>query len=329
MPVPPAPIDPGVLEHLVYEALSELGWHADAKRLANRIACLHIGLPREDEFAVVCSWLGRCVLIHKLNQHVAPKNSSDTFRIPDLLAVFRVDGKEIPVLVEVKSKQSRTLSFRHDYYAGLKRYADTVRLPILVAWKYNGLWTLFDIEHMVLAKTNFNVTFEKAMAEGLLGILAGDFSYSLAKGAGLHIRMRKDELISELQGCQKWKAVIDDTYHTDGSGQERRDLSPAVQSLFFAHTLEESEIHSATHVHMHFTIGEDKNKFAHMSLVRLLNWQEPTDRSVDWRSVATRPVTIPGVTDFEKSAEEAMREKLVTHIFHFKPQTIPRFLDAT
>jgi hypothetical protein len=31
-----------------------------------------IGLPVEDEFSVACAWLGKCQLLHKLDQHQVP-----------------------------------------------------------------------------------------------------------------------------------------------------------------------------------------------------------------------------------------------------------------
>lgn len=327
------PITPDEIEHLVYEALSQLGWKADAKRLASRVARLHIGLPREDEFAVVCTWLGRCSLIHKLDQRQAPSMSQEEFQIPDLLAVFRSSNKSIPVLIEVKSKISKSLSFTSDYYSRLKQYAEALRLPLLIAWKRHGIWMLFDINNMNLAKTNYNITFSKAMGENLLGVLAGDFSYTIAKGVGIHISIKKEELLSESVNGesteQEWRMIIDDTFHTDGNGKTRRDLAPAVQSLLLAHDLDSSEEHTATHIYQHFMVGEDRSKFAHMALVGFLNWQTPTGATLNWRSVVTKPTPIDGIDDFENTIKEAMREQIVTHAFHIQPQTKPAFLDAT
>ena len=328
---PPSPANADETEHLIYRALVELGWQADARRLANRVARLHLGLPREDEFAVVCTWLGRCALIHKLDQRENSTSHAAQFQIPDLLAVFVVDGKEVPVLIEVKSKKSETLSFRADYHAGLKRYASLLNLPLLIAWKYHGIWTLFDIDHMTLAKTNYNVKFSKAMREGLLGVLAGDFSYSLAQGSGIHLQLHKEQLISESkEGTtleQQWIMRFEDVYYTDGTGTKRRDLAKEIESLFLAHELEDSEDHTDTHVTMHFTVGEDRNKFAHMSLVGLLDWHAPSVEGINWRTVATRPKAVPGIDDFAKSVSDALQEKVVTHIFHVLPQTRPSFLN--
>lgn len=328
----PLPINDTEAEHLIYDALVQLGWQADAKRLSRRIARLHLGLPREDEFAVVCTWLGRCAVIHKLDQRESPKSTTNTLvKVPDLLAIFIVNGQEVPVLIEVKSKKDDLLSFKADYYTGLKRYASILKLPLLVAWKHHGMWALFDIDHMKLAQTNYNIKFPKALNEGLLGLLAGDFAYSLAEGSGVHLRMRKEQLISESQTDevtteQNWQVRFDDIYNTDGLGNKRRNLNNQIQALFQIHALDNSEDHTDTHVILHFTVGEDKNKFAHMSLVDLLNWQTTTGEDINWRTVATRDQAVLGIDDFTNTINDAYREKIVTHIFHIRPQTHPSFV---
>lgn len=46
-------------ERLIQDALAELGWNADPSRVANHVRRLNIGLPAEDEFSMICAWLGR------------------------------------------------------------------------------------------------------------------------------------------------------------------------------------------------------------------------------------------------------------------------------
>nr|MBF4317138.1 hypothetical protein [Vibrio anguillarum] len=56
---------PSDLERLIHESLEQLGWSADAKSIAERVHRLNIGLPLEDEFSIICGWLGQCSLVHK------------------------------------------------------------------------------------------------------------------------------------------------------------------------------------------------------------------------------------------------------------------------
>jgi len=117
------PKTPTDLEQLIHEAPSQLGWEADAAQVAARLWRLNKGLPREDEFSVVCGWLGKCELIHKLDQKQTPKESAQKYQVPDLLSVFRVEERRVPVLVEVKSSKDNVLLFRPDYVDKLCAYA--------------------------------------------------------------------------------------------------------------------------------------------------------------------------------------------------------------
>ena len=110
--------------------MEQLGWGVEAGQVATRIWRLNVGLPREDEFSVVCGWLGCCDVIHKLDQKQTPDKSCEKYQVPDLLAVFNVKGKQIPVLIEVKSKKDKTLSFRPDYLEKLSNYANVLKPPL-------------------------------------------------------------------------------------------------------------------------------------------------------------------------------------------------------
>src|SRR5450830_924844 len=100
---------------LIQDVLAELGWDADAATVADGVRRLDIGLPVEDEFSVVCAWLGKCQLLHKLDQHQVPIVSKQEFQVPDLLAKFSTQSSKSPILIEVKSKKDQVLSFKPEY----------------------------------------------------------------------------------------------------------------------------------------------------------------------------------------------------------------------
>ena len=87
-------------DRLIQEVLSDLGWDDDPKIVADKVKRLDQGLPAEDEFTAICSWLGKARLLHKLDQHQAPSSSRELYQVPDLLAEFEHSD---PVLIEVKS----------------------------------------------------------------------------------------------------------------------------------------------------------------------------------------------------------------------------------
>ncbi|PKA71381.1 hypothetical protein ATI02_4359 [Pseudomonas baetica] len=96
---------------LLHESLELSGWE-NPEEVIQRVKRLDLGLPAEDEFAVVCSWLGKCSLIHKLDQQQIPKSSHDIYQVPDLLAVFDTGNHQYKVLIEVKTKVDKNLTLR-------------------------------------------------------------------------------------------------------------------------------------------------------------------------------------------------------------------------
>src|SRR3954451_7650970 len=114
---------PPDIHRLIYEALARLGGNTEPDAIAKAVRKLDYGLPAEDEFSVVCAWLGHCDLIHKLDQQQTPADSRKRYQVPDLLANFTAAG---PVLIEVKVCNDQTLRFKPDYHRRITAYADMV-----------------------------------------------------------------------------------------------------------------------------------------------------------------------------------------------------------
>ncbi|WP_153159702.1 restriction endonuclease [Zoogloea sp. 1C4] len=323
---------PPDLPRLIQDVLAELGYEADAEAVAERVRRLDIGLPVEDEFSVVCAWLGKCQLLHKLDQHQVPVASKQEFQVPDLLAKFSTQTSKSPVLIEVKSKNDKPLSFKPDYLKRLQNYADLVGMPLLIAWKFHSVWMLFEARHMKKATKNFNITLNTAMQENLLGILAGDVAYKIGAGAGVHLRFRKDKLLGTQKTAdgyaEQWAMTIDDVGFTDREGARRTDLDGEVQSLFTAWDLEDKEEHTDSHIHLHFVAGDEGMQFAHTALVRLLSWESPHDDRPHWRGLLRKEQVTANVASFSAALDLAFRQKVVSHIFYFQPHTTPEFLPS-
>ncbi|MEJ7630917.1 MAG: hypothetical protein WKF28_00285 [Rubrobacteraceae bacterium] len=235
------------LARLIHEVLEETAWQPDAQTLIERVRRLHLGLPAEDEFSVLLAWLGKCRLVHKLDQLQTPPESKDLYQVPDLLAMFEYEGRLLPVLIEVKSKSTRKLSWKTSYYERLEKYGQTLGLPVLVAWKRGQIWSLFELEHFKLAQTNFKISFETAQKQNLLGILAGDFVIVLRRGVGFHFTARKEKRLNSDQFAgesqEVWQALIEEAYFTNADGTRLKKLGPGLWALFLTSSVEEvSEI---------------------------------------------------------------------------------------
>lgn len=321
---------PPDLPRLIQDALAELGYDADPAAVAERVRRLDIGLPVEDEFSVVCAWLGKCQLLHKLDQHQVPVASKQEFQVPDLLAKFSTQTSKSPVLIEVKSKNDKLLSFKPEYLKRLQNYADLVGMPLLVAWKFHSVWMLFEVRHMKKAAKNFNISLNTAMQENLLGVLTGDVAYKIGAGAGVHLRFRKDRLLGTEKTddgyAEQWAMTIDDVSFTDREGTRRTDLDGEVQSLFTAWDLEDTEEHTDSHIHLHFVAGEEGMQFAHTALVRLLSWESSHDDRPHWRGLLRKEHVTANVVNFSAALDAAFRQGVVSHVFYFQPHAMPDFL---
>lgn len=318
---------PDDADRLIQEILSEVGWDEDPGSVARRIRLLDQGLPAEDEFIAICAWLGKTKLIHKLDQHQSPSASRATFQVPDFLAHFEAAG---PVLVEVKSKRSPKLSFTADYLRRLSSYADMLGLPLLIAWKFHGVWTLFEAKHLKKARTNFNIRFGEAMRQNLLGVLAGDVSYKIAPGAGIILDCRKEALlgtkVEDDTTIEQWQMRIDGVRFTSKGGKPRDDLDDDVRTLFTTWDLEERQTFTPTHIHVAFQAGEEGMMFGHMALVQLLAWRQRVGEAINWRHVIRRDQVISNMTNFAAALERALEQEIVTLILHQVPADMPSFL---
>ncbi len=315
-------------DRLIQEVLSELGWDDDPKKVADKVKRLDQGLPAEDEFTAICSWLGKARLLHKLDQHQAPSSSRDLYQVPDLLAEFEHSG---PVLIEVKSKTKQTLSFTPRYLYRLRAYAQLVKMPLLIAWKHHSIWVLFDIQHLTKAQTNFNITFGDAMKENLLGVLAGDVAYKIASGAGLRFRCKKEALVdreeSEGTVTEQWKMRIDEVGFMISGGETADNLDPDVTTLFTTWDLSEQQSHSDTHIDLRFVAGNDDGMmFGHMALTHLLHWTLPQGEAINWRHAIRRDAVVSNMTNFRRALERALEQRVVHIILHQQPHTWPDFV---
>lgn len=322
---------PQDLERLIHESLEQLGWFADAKGLADRVKRLNIGIPLEDEFSIICGWLGKCQLVHKLDQQQYPKGSGENYQVPDLLASFaRTDRNEATVLIEVKYCKNNVMSFKPDYYEKLRAYSNLLNLPLLIAWKRWGIWCLVSIDEFQKATKNYNLSFNDAMCNNLLSSLAGDFSYSLSVNAGVHISAKKVKLVDVVETeegrNESWHVVIDDVYFTNGNNEKIRGLSSIAQQVFLSWDLKEEETHTETHMTLHNTCKESSGLFAHMALTRILSFHSQEDGEIHWRSHLRDDKAISNISAYRKGIEENMRAGIVHHIFDIQPANVPSFM---
>ena len=166
------------LKRLAFTALHDI-YHLgedlttiDLDLLAERIGRIHAGMNPQNEFQALVSWLGQCTTINAI-QDAGSGENEPAVRTPDYLLVSNVNGQDVPVLVEVKTTNDDELMWSDKYFASLRRFADFLHLPLLVAWKRYELWTLVDTAHFELRATAHHLTFDRALKENLMFRLCG------------------------------------------------------------------------------------------------------------------------------------------------------------
>lgn len=312
-------IDPAI--YRIYEACEQTGWKGDPETLATALKKLNYGIPIEDEFCLLVSWLGRCTLIHGLAQQQYPPESTKHFQVPDFFAVFESVAGPIPVLIEVKSKVGK-LSWKPDYYEALKRYGETIGLPLLVAWKErrSRFWLLVDISRFAKAERNYNLALSDAMQNNLLSMLAGDFLIEFAPGFGLHLHFRKLSHADE-NGA---RGVVEEAYFQGAEGERfttlKGGLWPFFMTLDVASEIEETE----THIHQSFVVMDRcGSQFAHRGFPALF----AARKSKRWRGLLEEHQFSVRPEDLLEAAREAYEHSATKGFMRLMPQNIPPFLE--
>lgn len=325
-------IDPTA--RMIFEALEQSDLSVENPALLiERIKRLELGIPAEDEFMVLISWMGKCELVHKLDQEQSPPESKNHYRVPDLLAFFCHEDRLIPVLIEVKKRKAQKLSWKPDYLDGLREYAAKLNLPLLVAWKWEpfGLWSLFEAKHFVKARKNYKMTLELAMKENLMGLLAGDFAVELCTGVGFHLVFRKEEEVespnTKRPGTKTWLARVEDAFFTNGKGERVDSLGAGLWSLFLCADFEDHTEVSGTELHQSFIITkEEAMQFAHRMLSILLQFKAGKDKLLRWRRIRQNYSVPIEFQMLRKAATEGISANVVRYVFDLAPNTKPQFL---
>ncbi|HEV3077871.1 MAG TPA: DUF4365 domain-containing protein [Thermoanaerobaculia bacterium] len=282
------------------------------------------GVPAEDELAVVFHWLGRCKLVHKLDHVSYPPGASSQLQVPDLLAAFEVGGTAIPVLIEVVEWLSDGVpSWEPAYVDSLQRYADLLKLPLLIALKYLDFWTLFEVRHLRKVGDKLIISFSEAMRETLLGTLAGDFSFSFRPGVGIHLKIRKERETDD----GGFDGQVEEAYLLNAEGEKHTGEGGILQ-LFTCIEQESRVQEDETHVTQSFVIPTSgQAEFAHRALVTLLG--AFSDKvPLDWHRVLVRRQLPLLFMSPQQAVQNGLNAGFIQHKITIRPRTGPMFLGA-
>ena len=274
--------------HLVSQVAEELKWNLDdLSKFIKRAQHVEFGLDAEVEFAAVISWLGKCRLVHRLDQKRFSSFDDTDAGIPDLFSVFENDSSQFKCLIEVKTKRSDTLCFKKEYLDGLQQYANLAGHPLLIAWKLHklGIWVLFDPAIAKDTNGKLVVEWDEAHKHNLLGGLAGDFAVSPFSGTKMTIECHR---ISEKEphdnGYAANFAVMNVSF-LDCNGNELPNVPAAILAILFT-AVEYSETIDDDRFVMEFK-STALLTYAQSILRTVVGIHKNDDEKIHWNAVAT------------------------------------------
>ncbi len=211
---------------------------ASTESLAQRIKGMQEGLQPEDEFAATVGWLGNCAAIHRIDQTPMPFPAlTERLQAPDFIAFPLVCGRPLPVLIEVKSHNGDRLDWSEKYLNSLRKFAEYLNLPLLVAWKCGALWTLIHHTHFERNVTAYRLRFKEAIAQDLYCVLFRNLRIQMNPALEFILDMKiidqvagdKDTLLPE--GPYQMEIVRAGFYR---GGHEIKDYEHKLSWLFYS-----------------------------------------------------------------------------------------------
>jgi Holliday junction resolvase len=273
--------------HVVVRAGEAVNWDlADPAAFVKRVQSIEYGLSAEIEFAAILSWLGRCSLVHRLDQDYFASHSKEKWCIPDLFAIFEHGGVRAPVLIEVKTRNRERLAFRTSDLESMQRYASALSLPMLVAWKPRrlGFWLLVDPIHAEKKDGKSVLSLEASMKNNLLSAVAGDFLVVPKPDAGIFFKAKIIKKTRETKTGFEGIAQLTNVEFRDAIGKPVKGLPAAIVALMFSCMKIADEVEN-NEVRRSF-VTDDKMIYAQQVLRTAVAFRQKGVKPIRWRHVA-------------------------------------------
>jgi Holliday junction resolvase len=319
------------LAYKIYHEQGGVSLDLDPSRIRSKLRQLNRGLPAESEFTALALWSGRCKYIHKLDRDILPKDCA--YEIPDFLCIFEVDGRTIPLLVEVKTSRNQVRSFGKKYCSTLQSFADRLGLPILIALKFTcfdpSWWVLFELQRMVTSRGTGKANIIEIMKQNLSSRLLGDFSFQIRQGSTLAMRISKEKVERDDAGSiVSMVGAIEDVYWETADGKRVEWVS--LLDLLFMLTQDDVKVEEyPSHVVQKFHKVGDDAAFAHWALPFAFSPRRYFGReAIPWDRMIREHEFSFSLADVEQTVRRAQERGLAGPIVWLQPQDVPHFLET-
>jgi Holliday junction resolvase len=299
-------------------------------RLTQRVQQIRAGLAPEKEFVAAVHWLSNVVTIHQLDQTPQPAyREFNEMRIPDLIAIALYNGHLVPVLIEVKTTDDGKLIWREDYLQALQRYAEAVRMPLLVAWKYGRVWTLTDVRHFAKRVSAYHLDFSTVMKESLMGELFGDRMITISESVRFFVDAKVAEELPPDQKVLIPEGGYTLTITAAGFMVDDKivDLPKELFWAFSASANRDEVIRIVEQeVRIQFIPLPD-SIFSLTDLWKLVALFGNKEAEPNWDEIIRKPLSLTA-SKVRQELREGISKRVIHYVFDVQPNTMPDFLSG-
>jgi hypothetical protein len=300
------------------------------QRVANRLATIRDGLAPEVEFISVVNWLGHCLAVNRIDQLPLPQYlEGDEFRVPDVLAICRNGEKTVPVLIEIKKTLDDEIVWTEAYLSALRRYAEAMKMPILVAWKRGSFWTLNEIVHFQKRVKSYHLRWMDALKENLMGVLFGDLHIVFTQRVCFFL----DAEVESEQPLPPMPAILPEGQYTLTikkvgfllDGAEAKVTDGLQWMFFFVPDKSRVDRITETTVRLIFTPKPDNAVTLADCGLGLMLWSYDKPEAIDWEAVARKKIG-PIAADTREALKAGLEQGVVQYVLDQVPHNVPDFL---
>jgi hypothetical protein len=300
----------------------------DPEKIGERLRGIHKGWSAEHEFAAIASWLGNPRLIVNADEVLV---TDGHFRVPDFFVVARRANRDIPFLVEVKNESEDVIVWSESYLSSLRRFAQLLNVPLLIAWKRYGMWALVDSDHFTKKVTAYHLTFDCAVKNNLMTALFGNVFITIKEHFRYEIVLKlldpKDAAATVLDDGDH-KAQITDAALYTYKGRVPKELYLDLFPLFLAKATDESTTERDGEYLKHIFTTDPEDMFSASDLLfSNLSFAQGPGEEINWVAALRKGLAAPKI-DLPAVLRRGIDAGAIQYVLEQQPEILPSFLEG-
>jgi len=250
---------------------------------------------------------------------------------PDLLAFPIVNNKPFPVLIEVKSRHDKRLKWSEKYLNSLRRFADCLEIPLLIAWKCGDLWCVVDHRHFEKNVTAYQLPLAKALVEDLYCVLFRNLRIQMNPELEFILGI---EILDDVPGdpsallpeASYQTKIVSAGFHL--GHDEVKGYAPAHMALFLS-APDDTEVRRTGKQTLHQVYKPLEDSLFTLSNVFFTELSmSAKNEAIDWHAVLTVEKFASSGAEVVKTLDAGIKNGFIRYVLDIIPNTWPDFLPA-